>query len=350
MNVSTDEAEKADAEKTVARIYNSAVAASAIGAAWEVGALDRLAADGGLDIYEFADDQQLDRPAVAGLFRALAAVGIVYRTGTKVVPAPVFAEVYRTRSFFHWLTRGSGELFRRMPEIMRVDNRRGDFYRRDAAAIAFACREMNSFCYNPWFAEALDQHSTDIAACADLGCGSGERLLQLLRRYPGARAIGIDIAPSALDVARGAAHDAGLADRITLIQADVLDLAPRPEFQDVRLLTCFMMGHDFWPRERCIATLRRLREVFPHAERLLLGDATRSAETDNEEPPTFRLAFEFGHDLMGTFIPTVGDWESVFPEGGWRLHRTWSIGVAVGEVIFDLEPGDGRRAMQGGVA
>jgi tRNA G46 methylase TrmB len=333
MNVHAD-----DAERTVARIYNSAVAASAIGAAWEIGALDRLQADGGLDIYEFAEDQRLHPPAVAGMFRALASVGVVHRTGTKVVPAPAFAEVCRTRSFFHWLTRGSAELFREMPDVMRLSNRTGDFFRRDGAAIAVACREMNSFCYDPWFHEALDQASASISVCADLGCGSGDRLLQLLRRDPAARGIGIDIAAGAIDVARDAVTAAGMADRVTFIEADVLQLTSQPEFADVRLLTCFMMAHDFWPRDRCVATLRRLREVFPNAERLLLGDATRSAETDNEEPPTFRLAFELGHDLMGVFIPTVSDWMSVFADGGWRVVKTWSIDIAVGEVIFDLVP------------
>ena len=51
----------------------------------------------------------------------------------------------------------------------------------------------------------------------------------------------------------------------------------------------------------------------------------------------FTLGFELGHDLMGVFLPTVADWESVFDEAGWELVRTNMIDMTVGEVIFELE-------------
>ncbi|MFI6576652.1 class I SAM-dependent methyltransferase [Nocardiopsis sp. NPDC050513] len=326
-----------DPGNTVAYIYNSAVAASAVSAAWELGALDQLDQRGSLDVHEFAADHRLDVPATLGLFRALASVDIVHREDAKVVPGPHFAETLRTRSFFHWLTRGSAELFRRMPELLREENRVGDFHRRDSAAIARACREISAFCYDPWFWEAVDGLDFAVSAVADLGCGSGDRLIKLLERRPGARAVGVDIARPALDVAQEAAAAAGLADRVTLLEADVRTMEARPELAGVDLLTCFMMGHDFWPRDRCVDTLRRLRALFPDARRFLLGDATRTVGVADRDLPAFALAFECGHDIMGTFIPTAGDWESVFEEGGWRLLRKHSIDIAVGEVIFELE-------------
>jgi SAM-dependent methyltransferase len=325
------------AERAVAHIYNSAVAASAIAAAWELGALDRLNDGGILDTHQFAVEHRLDPVATAGLFRALASVGIVQRDDTKIVPAANFAEVMRTRAFFHWLARGSADLFRRIPDVLRTENRTGEFHRRDSAAIAFACREISTFCYDPWFWRAVEDLDYRPAVVADLGCGSGDRLLQLLRQYPGTTAIGIDLAQPALDVAAADAAAEGLGDRVRFVRHDVLALTPRPEFAAVDLLTCFMMGHDFWPREQCVALLRGLREVFPAARRFLLGDATRTTGLADHELPAFTLGFELAHDLMGTFIPTVDDWESVFAESGWRPHRRHDIDIAVGEVVFELE-------------
>ena len=134
-----------DSRDPVAHIFNSAVAASAIGAAWEVGILDVLNEDGVLTVPEFAAERGLDVRATLAVVRALAAVDIVETRNSKVVPADHFAEVYRTRSFFHWLVRGSAEVFRRMPDMLPVTGRTGQFYRRDSVAIAFACREMNTF-------------------------------------------------------------------------------------------------------------------------------------------------------------------------------------------------------------
>ncbi|MFI0242903.1 SAM-dependent methyltransferase [Streptomyces sp. NPDC016845] len=325
-----------DSTLSMAHIFNSAVAASAIGAAWEIGALDELSERGVLNVHQFVTHKQLDTPAALALFRALAAVDVVKREGTRIVPGVNFTEACRTRSFFHWLCQGSADLFRRMPEVVYAHNREGDFHRRDSAAIAFACREISTFSYDPWFWQAVGGLDFDVTSVADLGCGSGERVLQLLRHFPAAHAVGIDIARPALDVAAGAAAAAGLADRVTLFQADVLALVPHEAFDRVELLTSFMMGHDFWPRANCVAVLQRLRELFPGARRFLLGDATRTPDTADRDLPVFTLGFEVAHDLMGTFIPTIADWESVFEEGGWRLHRKHTIDLAVGEVIFEL--------------
>lgn len=320
-----------------ANIYNSAVAAWAIAAAWEIGALDELHREGTLDTDAFAARRGLDPPATAGLFRALATAGVVRRSGPVVFTADAFDEVYRYKSFFHWLSRGSAELFRQMPSVLVSENRTGQFYQRDAAAIAYACREIDQLCYAPAFWDAMGRLDFELSNVVDLGCGSGGRVLDILARYPRARGIGIDIAGPALAAAWSGSLEAGAADRVTLIEADVLELDERPEFADVELITCFMMGHDFWPRENCVAALRRFRKVFPSAQRLLLGDATRTAEVPDSDLPVFRLGFELGHDLMGVFLPTVEDWESVFGEAGWKLVRTNRIDMTVGEVVFELE-------------
>jgi phenylpyruvate C(3)-methyltransferase len=320
----------------VAAIYNSAVASWAIAAAWEIGALEELHRSRTLDAESFAARRGLDPVATAGMFRALASVGVVQRRGSLVAAAGVFDEVYRYKSFFHWLSRGSAELFRQMPSVLVRENRVGEFYRRDAAAIAYACREIDELCYAPAFWGAMERLDFELGSVVDLGCGGGGRVLDILARYPRARGIGVDIARPAVDAARANSQAAGAADRVTFVEADVLDLDEGPEFADVELITCFMMGHDLWPREDCVAALRRFRKVFPSARRLLLGDATRTAEVPDSDLPVFTLGFELGHDLMGVFLPTVADWESVFDEAGWELVRTNRIDMTVGEVIFEL--------------
>ncbi|GAB1516587.1 class I SAM-dependent methyltransferase [Actinophytocola sp. KF-1] len=322
---------------TAARMFNSAVAGWAIGAAWELGALDELNEHGTIDAEEFAASHRLDASATLAMFRALAAVDIVRRDHTKVMTSIHFDEVFQTRSFFHWLSRGSAELFREMPSVLRADNRVGQYYRRDAAAIAFACREINTRCYDAHFWSCVDGLGFEPASVADLGCGSGERLIQLLARFPGATGAGVDIAPDSLAVARADAERAGLAGRLSFVQADVLTMSPRTEFADVELLTCFMMGHDFWPRAECIRTLARLRDVFPRARRFLIGDATRTVDIADNRLPVFTLGFEVAHDLMDTYIPTVAEWETTFEPAGWRLRRRHDIDLLVGEQIFELE-------------
>ena len=322
--------------KAAAQIYNSAVAAWAIAAGWELGALDELRDNSALDSDEFAIRHGLDRAATLSLFRALSAARVVERNNTKVTVGPHFSEVFETRLFFHWLARGSAELFRQLPSVIQQENRLGDFYRRDPAAIAFACREINKLCYDPWFWQAVEEVEPPCGVVADLGCGSGERLREMLLRYPGMRGIGVDIAADSLAVAEREASAAGLADRLRFIRADVLSLEACADFEEVELVTTFMMGHDLWPRERCISTLRRFHEVFPRATSLLLGDATSTDETADVDLPVFRLGFEMAHDLMGKTIPSVTDWEGAIKESGWELRRKHLINMTVGEAILHL--------------
>lgn len=166
----------------VAQVFNSAVAAWSIAAAWEVGALDELHEKGLLNALDFAERNDLHHPSVVSMATALASVGVV--EGDPFRPGPLFEEVYRTKSLFHWLCRGSAELFTAMPEVMRNANRTGRFYRRDAAAISMACADIDAVYFQPAFQAAMNGLGFDPTVVVDLGCGGGSRLIQILGATP----------------------------------------------------------------------------------------------------------------------------------------------------------------------
>ncbi|GAA1994990.1 class I SAM-dependent methyltransferase [Amycolatopsis minnesotensis] len=332
----TDDA-RVTTRSRAAEIFNSAVAATAVGAAWELGALDELKKHGKLSATEFARHNDLHERSTVGMFTALASVEIVERRGDDIVIGPHFDEVYDNKSLFHWLTQGSGELFIRMPYVLQNKNRVGDYYRRDAAAISFDCREISERYFDPAFWSAMNGLGYEFTAAADLGSGSGERLIQIAKRYPGVRGLGIDIATPAIDMARDEAAKAGLADRLSFVEGDARAITPRPEFAEIDLLTCFMMGHDFWPKENCVKSLRQIHDAFPKARRFLLGDATRTSGIADTELPIFTLGFELGHAMMDVYLPTLDEWDGVFADGGWRLVKRHLISNLSLSVVFELE-------------
>lgn len=334
-----------NSERAVVDIFNSAIAAPAIGAAWEVGLLDAVREQKRVDVCKFAIQNDLHVGSMQGLVAALAVVDVVERDQHIVTAGRLLDEAYRTRSLFHWLTLGSGGLFSRMQYALRNQNRTGTYYSRDPAAIAYSCREINREFFDPTFWTAMDRLDYKFHTVVDLGCGSGERLLQILERYPGTTGIGIDLALPAIKVAAAEATQRGFGDRLAFREGDACEMTYREEFSQADLLTCFMMGHDFWPRENCIATLQRLCQSFPNVHRFLLGDTTRilldSAGSEHavteENVPMFTLGFEFGHALMGVYVPTIEEWDGVFTEGGWRCVRRHLIENQSLSVIFELE-------------
>lgn len=58
----------------------------------------------------------------------------------------------------------------------------------------------------------------------DVGCGTGDMAVEIVKRYPGSRIIGIDPSEGMLAVGREKVQTAGLEQAIALLKGDVLDL------------------------------------------------------------------------------------------------------------------------------
>lgn len=325
-----------DPERACAQIFNSAIAAAAISAAWDVGVFDELREAERLDAADFASRHGLDADATRAVLTALSAADVVRREGDQVTPGPNFTEADRTKGFFYWLTGGYGELFGQLPRLLRAENRSGDFYRRDGAAIGVACRQNNKVFFDPAFKPVIA--SLEFSAIADLGCGSGERLIDITRERPGVRGVGIDVSADVLRLAQNEVDKAGVADRITLARSDVTALEERPEFAEVDLVTSFMMAHDFWPRDACVASFRRIREVFPNVRHFLLADTARTTAFSDQDMPIFSLGFETAHAVMGIYLPTLDEWDSVFEESGWHCLDRHLIETPANSFMFHLVP------------
>jgi SAM-dependent methyltransferase len=88
----------------------------------------------------------------------------------------------------------------------------------------------------PWLAKILSGSGCFL----DIGTGVAAIAIAAMRAWPGMLAVGIDIWPPALALARAGIADAGLAGRIALREQNVLDLPDRNAFDLVWLPTMFM--------------------------------------------------------------------------------------------------------------
>ena len=321
-----------------ASLFNGALSAFAIVTAWEIGLLDLLEADGVVSIHHYVHAAGLHEPSVRAVLGALAGARIVELTddGQYAKPTPAFAAVYATKGFFGWLLGGCGELLRTGAVVARNEARHGNFIHRDVGMIGYSTADFGRRYIDP----VLDSAFADLhySCVADLGCGSGDRLIRMLNARPQASGIGVDIAPVAVEQARERVARAGLSHRAVIIEADVHSLRPRAEFAAVDFATCFLMGHDFWPRDRCRAVLRGLRAAFPRLRVFALGDTYRSQRAEAADPPILTLGFEYVHGLMGQYLPTLQEWRAVFPAAGWRCQAEYDITIPPYTKIFRLVP------------
>ncbi len=129
--------------------------------------------------------------------------------------------------------------------------------------------------------EAIQAHPGDAPpVVADVAAGPAPYLLEAVRDHPGTRAVLRDIDPRALELARSAADQLGIADRVDVAHGDAFDTAalaalePRPDI--VLELGLYGIYHDDALIER---HLRELGErVAPR--QIVCNVQTRNAEIE----------------------------------------------------------------------
>ncbi|GAV44013.1 class I SAM-dependent methyltransferase [Streptomyces acidiscabies] len=316
--------------------FNGTVLASAVTAAAELGLLDVLDEHRTCALDAFAREHDLSPRALRLIVDALESADAVATVGDGVtlVPGPRFTELWENKGYFVWLVKGYAPILAQADDLARTGRGKDAMRLRDGAAIARAGRDYGHFHVDPVFESVTA--GLDFTCAADLGCGSGRRIIQLALRHPGKRFVGIDIDAGAIEVATKAVADAGLSDRVEIVHGDISRLE-KGRHPGVDLVFSFFLGHDLWPLEDCVASLGRLREAFPDVRRLLLSDTYRSDLSNDPAAPVFSLGFEYTHALMDQYIPDTAEWEDAFARSPWHLDDRTELDIPH-SCIFHLTP------------
>lgn len=328
---------------TTAELFNGAVAASAICAAFELGLLAELEADGRVDPAGFAARAGLDLMALDAVILGLLHAGAVAEgEGGKrsLVRGPVFGEIWRDKGYFLWLFGGYGPMLSGAARVCQEGGWPSSTNGRDGAAIARAGRDYGAAFVDSVFHKVVS--SVPHTTAADLGCGSARRLIDLAVRAPEARFVGVEVDPQAWSAAREAVREEGLEDRIELVHSDLATL-PDGAFPDVELVFSFFLAHDLLPPERFLKVLASLRSAFPSARDLLLSDTYRSEQAADPDCPIFTFGFEYTHGLMRQQVPTFAQWREIFElSEEWKVLATHDLEIAH-STMFHLIPRDDPR-------
>jgi ubiquinone/menaquinone biosynthesis C-methylase UbiE len=181
------------------------------------------------------------------------------------LPAPA-AEVFtdeRSLSYLAPLARMFASSAGQLPSLLDAYRTGGGVSWEQLGADA---RESQADINRPWFETALAPALAGVPALherlrrpgarvADVGCGGGWSTLALARAYPQASLVGIDVDAPSLDMARGAAQEAGLGEQVRFLLADAAEL-PADGFDVVFAFECL---HDM---PQPVAVLRAVRRAL----------------------------------------------------------------------------------------
>lgn len=211
------------------------VRVSALGAGLRTGVLDRLQRQPQSTVALAEQGDWAGVELLEAFLQVLARFRVVQRTGDQwqltsrgraLVDDDVARAAYEAFSDFH-----TG-LYRDLEQQLR-----GGPGRRDVAdrgdVIARLSRAMDPFVFS-----ALDLvlRRRRPARVLDVGCGTGSHLLHLLERLPEATGVGVEVDAAAAQLARERMTQAGLAERVHVVEADVRALDPTVADIDLALV------------------------------------------------------------------------------------------------------------------
>lgn len=318
-------------------LFNASIASFSISSLFEIGFFDELSqTPSGVALGPFCEKKGLDRDRLMSLIFSTKCFEVLsYDDQTDVVKGDEqFDDVFANKGYFHWMLKGYGDFLTNMTPHLEKDKHEDLMALRDGGAIARSGKD-----YGKMYVDALVEDllsSIEFEKIADLGCGSANRIIEIVKQK-GCRALGVEINTKGVGVARENVLKADLGEQIDIHQGDVSNLVQVPEFEDVDLISSFFMGHDLWPKERCVEIFKRFKEVFPKLEYFLFCDTFRSGEEARKDIPTFTLGFEVFHQLMGQYIPTREEWHELFGESGWTCEKEIATGIPYTN-IFLLRP------------
>ena len=164
----------------------------------------------------------------------------------------------------------------------------------------------------------------------DLGSGDGRIVIEAAKRY-GARGVGVELQPTLVHASRQAATDAGVADKVTFVEADFFNV-------DLSPATVVMLY--LWPsvNDRLEPKLRRELPAGARVVSYTFGMSRwePDASTRLENGRELRLWVIPRRPRREPDVPFIATPQPIVEE----MLKLASVGR--GDVVFDLGSGDGR--------
>jgi SAM-dependent methyltransferase len=148
----------------------------------------------------------------------------------------------------------------------------------------------------------------------EVGCGTGNLLMQLAKAFPKARVIGVDIETDSLASAREKIGQAGLGERVEVRQGTV---AQTVEPGSVNAVVMIEVLHEIGASIRP-QVIRECGAVLKSGGWMVIVDETYPTTLEEMRRPEFKFPLMTGFEelLWGNFIPTREEQERLLRDAG----------------------------------
>jgi len=165
----------------------------------------------------------------------------------------------------------------------------------------------------PGIAELAEQLDSG-GSLLEVGCGTGNLLLQVAKAFPNARCTGVEIDPIGISAARAAIRNAGLDERIAIIEGDVATTVAEGVFDVVVMVEVL---HEISPHTRP-AVVRGCARALRPGGWLVIVDETYPSTLAEARSTEFRFPLQTGFEelMWGNRVPTRIEQEHLLRDAG----------------------------------
>lgn len=148
----------------------------------------------------------------------------------------------------------------------------------------------------------------------EVGCGTANFLVQVVKAFPKASAVGVDIDEDSLAVARGRVADAGFGDRIRLLAGDISQVVPAGSVDAAVMIEVL---HEISPAIRP-AVVKAAAGALKPGGWMLIVDETYPSTLAESRQPEFRFPLQTGIEELtwGNVLPTREEQERLLRDAG----------------------------------
>jgi SAM-dependent methyltransferase len=148
----------------------------------------------------------------------------------------------------------------------------------------------------------------------EVGCGTGNLLMQLAKAFPRARVVGVDIEADSLAAARAKIEKAGLADRVEVRHGTIADTVEAGSIDAVVMVEVLHeIGASIRPQ-----VLRECGAALKRGGWMVIVDETYPSSLEEMRRPEFKFPLMTGFEelLWGNVIPTREEQEKLLRDAG----------------------------------
>ncbi len=300
-----------------------------------LGVVPLLKRDRVLDVSETAAVTDLPEPPLTRYFDALESAGIVTKEDAgRYRACEEFDTVLHQAGYISWTMNANRPFVENARDFFTDWETARKTHLRDFREVAVASEWMGSHAFYPAaFGTIVDAKPKKLV---DLGAGTCRLLIDVLNAVPGSTGVGLDFAADACRAAERAVEQAGMTDRLTVLERDIQSVATDPEFlEGADVIHAGFVFHDMLPEEEdvCDVVLANCREKLAPGGFLAITDAVPYLRNDRERRFSAMVSYYHG-EFMRRRLLSEEEWLEKLRGAGFSEVRAVTHAFPTGRLFI----------------